>query len=192
MKKLIVLFCSLIAISSFAQDCVQMIDGDMECDVQVLTVGEDFLLYLNKKGKEKKLDVSTVFSYTKEGGQEEVLYHQDTVDVMNVLTVEQMRMFVAGAKDANGHEIPFVNHLSSSLAGAIGGFGGFWGVFLPVSYSMGANAFKVKYKNVNPDLLDDIFYRAGYAGKVKQRRMKNNLITSVGAYALVYGALMVL
>jgi hypothetical protein len=146
-----------------------------------------------KKDKEASIDKYRIFSITYGSGEEVIFYRQDSVEG-NYLSVEDMRYFVYGERDAlKGFRAPlaFWGGLASGVAGGMATpFLGL-GVLSPVVPGLytAANASRfvtVHKKNVSNDeyLKNDNFLK-GYERTARSIRVNNSLLG--GAIGIVVG-----
>lgn len=115
---LLILTCS-IAINSFAQDKILFLNGKI-LEGNILDQTAFKFAFKNKKEKEFDIDKYRVFSYTK-GNKESVVYEFDTL-TGNFLSVDDMKMFVYGERDAHETYNPIVSNIVGLGVGVAGGY----------------------------------------------------------------------
>jgi hypothetical protein len=97
----------LISCAVNAQDKILLLNGRL-LDAKVTKVSDATVEYSFSKGKKTKtgvLENYRVFSVTKSGEKENVLYEQDTL-IGNFYNEDEMRMFINGQKDAHDNYNP--------------------------------------------------------------------------------------
>jgi len=100
--RIFTLFFILFAINIKSQNSVWFLNGDK---IQISSYNVDttntFILYKNKRNKEKAIDIDNIFSITDSLGNEKVFYSKREIDDSLTFSVKQMRSFVQGGYDAD-------------------------------------------------------------------------------------------
>ena len=193
MKKLLFfLFAMCIFITGFSQGKIIMMSGKI-IEGSNIKRGEEMISYTYEhKGEEKKNEIEfyRVFSIQYEDGKEEIVYEQDTAAGLKK-TVEEMRYFIYGERDAqNNHKTPAVA-IAGVVYGAVGGY--FFAPvpiatpLIPISYTLAMMIPKTKVKPSrvsNPDYMKQEHYIKGFqrAGRVK--RINKAILGSAGGTVL--------
>lgn len=173
-------FCSLFCPSLAAQDVVLAMSG-REYNGQIIDdAGFQVILEVKKKsGKTKtiKLHKSDVFSVTKSGQTEQVFYLPDVV-LGDDLSIEEVRIYIAGEKDAADlFNVAPTFWIGVGLAAAGGWFsnGGLATPFIvPVVYSVAQfiPVIKIKGKTIrNPAHKYNDIYASGYEKVARSKKL---------------------
>lgn len=137
-----------------------------------------------KKDREVSIDKYRIFSITYESGQEVIFYQRDSANG-DELSVEEMRYFVYGERDAlKGFRSPgaFWGGLATGLAGGFAAPAIGLGILAPVVpglYTAGnaSRYITVRKKNVsNEAYLSNDNFLAGYERTARSIRVQNSLI----------------
>ena len=158
-------------------ECTLMADNGTELEFEIE----------KRNGKKKliKLHKSEVFSVLFEGG-EWVLYAQDLV-LGDDYTVEEMRIFLAGAHDAIAHYNATPTALVGLAFGAAGPLVGAGGLVLTIAPVLAYTLFQmapiIQIKGVsNPDYMNNEIYALGYESVARSEKILGGLKGSaVGA-----------
>jgi hypothetical protein len=174
-----------------AQDLVYLLNGDRLYVSIIDTAGKAIKVeepVANKKGRKDnaELEKDRIFSIQYRTGQEVIYYAQDSISDSDdkILTVEEMRSYIAGQHDAHArYHSPgvFWGSFATGLAS---------GLFLPVFYSpipplgmsvfLGSRWIKVSREHISdPKYLKDEFYIMGYEKAARNRRVKHVINGSV-------------
>lgn len=204
----------LIALSlifqSFGQDKIQLMNGKiLRGKLGAENDGLFEFKYYKKGGKSKDLELAKyrMFSYTNSGGEETILYKQDTL-MGNFYTENEMKMFVYGQRDAfsNYKSTPwFVTGLAVGFTSVLldtydfrpnGGFFKIDPTIVPVGgifiYTIGTGLFKPKVRKefaADVNFLSSEHYIEGFQKIARVKKLKNSLLGSVvgvGSGLLVY------
>ena len=111
MKGALLIFSLSLVLSVTAQDKILTMGGQLiECEI-VDDLGIDIRYIFTKKNgkvKDKRMHRSDIFSITRAGQEEQVLYAKDEA-LGDWLTVEEMRIFIAGEQDAqNNYDVKWI------------------------------------------------------------------------------------
>jgi hypothetical protein len=100
----LLLFFLICGKSTLGQDKITLLNGQvLEVKVKSETDGDIVYFYEKRnKKKESKLESYRVFSVEKKGEQEKIIYAQDTA-IGNYFSVDEMRMFIYGERDARNN-----------------------------------------------------------------------------------------
>lgn len=86
------------------QDKITLLNGQV-LEVKIKSENDGDIVYFyekRKKKKEAKLESYRIFSVEKKGEQEKIMYAQDTA-IGNYFSVDEMRMFIYGERDARNN-----------------------------------------------------------------------------------------
>lgn len=201
-----IVICSiLLSLSFHSQDILLLMNG-REWKGQITSL-EGTVITLstsNKKGKvkEHQIDKTDVFSYTKAGEKEVILYAQDEM-IGDIYTPDQMRVFIVGEQDAkdNYHARPtaIVGFL---LCGGAAYFveGGLMGSIAgPVVFSIVQLIPKIKIREKfmrDTNYKYNDFYADGFEPVARTKKILSAMgsgfagaVAGVALYAIVNGGL---
>ena len=187
------LFLLLIPALLHSQDRLLMMNGETIEGRIVDDLGMEIRIELEtKKGKTKEyyFHRSEVFSVTKEG-KEEVLLYQYNDEEGNFLTEDQMRIFIAGEQDARSN----YNVKPTAIIGLVLGTGGAilagGGLITTVSIPILYTAYQfipvihIKEQTItNPAHQYNDAYAMGYERVARSRRVLTALKTSAAGMAV--------
>lgn len=207
-KKIKLLFLSLVA-GFFcngkvaAQELIQFMNGQIEYATVVDTSGGIIRVkeYDSGNGKRKKkkdeavmLNRGNIFSIKYANGKEVVYYQQDSLtdDDEHLLTVDEMRSYLAGSHDASSR---FTSSGATWICFATGLASG---LFLPAILSpvvpglmvgaIGSRWIRVDRSHVsNPKYLGDDFYLMGYERTARAKRVNGSIGGAVAGLGLGLG-----
>jgi len=194
---IITVLLSLFVVSPLrAQDLILTMSGvDIPCQIVSDTSLKIHFNLEKRPGKfrPKAIHRSEVFSITR-SGQEEILYVKDTV-FGNDLSVQEMRIFIAGEKDGRNNYNPLPTLLvGAAMAGTAAYFseGAFMGTLaVPLVYPLFHifPTIKIREKTItNPDHRYNEIYAAGYEGVARSRKIfaafKGVLIGAASGYLM--------
>jgi hypothetical protein len=181
----------LFVIKGFSQggkDTLVLLNGDVVfCSVIDTTNGVTSIV--NPKNPKKNIIIENdrIFSIKNEKG-ESIMYVYDTV-IGNEFTIDEMRYFILGERDADKN---YKAHGTMALGVLIGTLSGFTGSFLspipPFAFTAlcGLPKVKIKPETVsNPDFLKQDPYLMGYERVARKKRKLQSLIG--GGIGLVAG-----
>jgi hypothetical protein len=136
------------------------------------------------KNRVRKINVDKVFSIQYADGNERIVYTPgaDSLEY----SVPQMRMFVKGEQDAAYYYLNPVNKAVAFAVGAGASFLAIYGLVIPPAYSTLVGAFSPdmnKMKVSDSMLLNDVDYVDGYKTKVRNRKIRNSLISGFIGFA---------
>lgn len=206
-KKINLIFLSLLVAflshgKLYAQELILFLNGQFEYATVVDTTGgiikvKEYDSGSNKRKNRKKndqvlmLNRANVFSIKFTDGKEVVYYQQDSIsdDDEHLLTVEEMRSYLAGSHDASSrYSSPGSTWISFATGLASG-------LFLPVVVSpvipglmvglLGSRWIRVDRSHVsNPKYLGDDFYLLGYEKTARARRINGSIGGAVAGLGL--------
>lgn len=171
-----------VVVSSAANTSILLISGDRINDVVIDSVNNEFIFY-RKKERQHKTDVAKVFSFTT-AGSETIMYTQDSI-VGNELSVEQMNQFILGEQTAKLNYKSTATIVSSAILGGASGALSFWGVPVPLAYSLTLNFFSPKADKIvypRPENKNE-FFDAGYKAGLKNKKLKTSIISGLSSFA---------
>ncbi|MBI9066385.1 MAG: hypothetical protein JEZ09_03765 [Salinivirgaceae bacterium] len=160
---------------------------------------EGVLFYNNAKGKQKKQYLDNVFSIV-ENGTENIIYKQN-IEMGDILTPEQMKMYVKGLSDAlENYKVPDWVVAGGFASGYLGGvlpqptlelegseMGLPLGILIPVAYigAVGAgNADANALNNSFPESVQNEYYLMGVESGVQKKRIKKSLIGGILGFTM--------
>ena len=178
------------------QDTLRLLNGKTKI-IRFDSLNVDKIFYTKQKklndstwtnGKRKKVNPENVFEIALQNGERIAVYQQDTL-MENYLSIEDMRTYLKGVRDAKRNYKPIRSIVAGSIVGLGSGYLGlFWGV-LPAATVSGTAAVVPIQKNPkfsNPNQKENPVYYQGYMDKAqtKQRNAAGissfvGLITSV-------------
>jgi hypothetical protein len=185
MKYLFVIITCLFSIQLFAQDKILLMNGqERNCRLVSDTGFVITYEYTKRNGKVKMLSANRgeVFSYTKAGNPEVIIYEMDTLFSDNVYDATQMRAFLAGQNDARSNfkarHIAAIGFVSCAVIGFVGQDGYFTAVGPPIIYTLTQFIGKVKIRehtmtNVNYKYND--IYADGYEPPARTKKLITSL-----------------
>lgn len=199
--KLIKTLCFLLLFSGImpcqAQNKILLLNGK-EIDAESYTVGELFVTYRksgDKRSGTRAVDYFDVFSITRNGGEEQVLYKPiDTLD----LSIEEARLYIKGEQAAHQYfHCPGVN-ISSAVVGAGSSILSFYSLPVPMLYSVVMGRFNPKHYDLPDDfdkgMASNEAFRLGYEKAARNLKIQRSLkwgYIGLGAGLagfLIYGA----
>jgi len=181
----------LLPFFTFSQEMVQMMDGNKLFVTLVDTAGKVIKVEdpdppkRRKNANEKSIisfEKDRVYSITYRTGTEVIYYQQDSIsdDDERILTVEEMRSYLAGVHDAkNRYKSPgafwacFATGVASGLTLPL-----LFSPLIPVgmTYFMGTRWIKVNREHISdPKYLKDEFYIMGYERTARSMRVQGSL-----------------
>jgi hypothetical protein len=147
---MLVLLC---AFSGNAQDKILLMNGqERNCKIVSDTGLVVTYEYAKRNGKIKLLTANRgeIFSYTKQGNPEVIVYEMDTLFANNIYEASQMRAFLAGQNDARSNfkarHIAAIGFVSCALIGFVGQDGYFTAVGPPILFTLSQFIGKVKIR----------------------------------------------
>lgn len=185
MKYLFAIIAFLFLAPLFAQDKILLMNGqERNCR---LVSDSGFVItyeYTKRNGKVKLLTANRgeVFSYTKAGSPEVIIYEMDTLFSDNIYDASQMRALLAGQNDARSNfkarHIAAIGFVSCAVIGFIGQDGYFTAVGPPIIYTLTQFIGKVKIRehtmtNINYKYND--IYADGYEPPARTKKLITSL-----------------
>ncbi|PLX13216.1 MAG: hypothetical protein C0594_01525 [Marinilabiliales bacterium] len=182
-RVLLISIVLLFGYQGFAQYHLLFLSGEQdEISNYKLDEESELLLFKNKRDKIRDYDLFSIFSITDSTGQEYVIYSPDTLEAM-FLTVDQMRSFVYGEKNAfENYKAPvaFASGVFVGLASPIIIYSMKYNVlysFLPAaSYSAVFEAIPIsdqKTQKFCSEKMDDDYYLRGFKEGAKAKRVQS-------------------
>lgn len=166
--------------SAQAQDTLLLMNGqELHCRI-VGDSGTVFVFELVKKNgrvKVREIHKNEVFSVTKSGEEEVILYAQDE-PLGNIYTVDEMHFYLAGERDARNNFTAWPTFLVGFAICGVTGFIGQDGLITalgpPLVYTLVQLLPKIKIKEStmsNPDYKYNDFYADGYEPPARSRKL---------------------
>ncbi|MFH0894860.1 MAG: hypothetical protein V2A54_10540, partial [Bacteroidota bacterium] len=106
---------------------------------EVVSVSKDAVLFWKLKRNSRKLKqipIENVFSIGKAVGSEQMVYIQDTLLDEKMFSVEEMRCYIQGAKDARKYYHSPMSTIGGFFIGAAAASIGFWATPIPFLYTL--------------------------------------------------------
>ncbi len=179
----IVFFFLAILFSSHvvAQDKILLMNGfEVDCKI---TADTGFVISYditkkNGKVKHRESNIGEVFSYTKSGQSEVILYELDTLFGDNIYDVTQMRAFLAGQHDGRanfkGRHIALIGFVACGTIAYLGKDGYFTAVGPPIIYMLTQFIGKVKIREStmsNANYKYNDIYADGYEPPARTKKL---------------------
>jgi hypothetical protein len=185
MRNLLIVFFLLAFIGLKAQDTIVFMNGKV-LPVKNITLSGYTIAYRTiEKDKLKKISPENVFSIQYADGTERVIFTPDPSDSLEY-TVSQMRMFIKGEQDASLYYNNNVNKVAAFVVGGGASLFAIYGLVVPAAYATVVGAFSPnmgRMKVSDTMLLNDQDYREGYKSKVRNRKIRNGLISGFLGFA---------
>ncbi|HRH01274.1 MAG TPA: hypothetical protein PLI68_08545 [Bacteroidia bacterium] len=176
-------------VTAKAQDEILFINGDY-ATVKVIDTSDYKRIIVQKPGKTKLKTwyKEDIYSIKFNGGEETIIYKQDTLE-NEYFTPAEMRIYIQGEQDASaGYKTPVATAGSCAVGLGSGLMLGFLAPIAPAIYTIvvGSRWIKIKKKYVsNPDLLKEEVYRMGYEKEARSKLIQNSLLG--GGISMVIG-----
>jgi hypothetical protein len=186
MKKLLILLFFSVSLWLKAQDTIVLMNGRVLPVKNVTFNGYSIAYRSIEKNKLKKIDTEKVFSIEYADGTEKLVFTPNPSDSLEY-TIPQMRMFIKGEQDAT---LYYKNNFNKGLAFAVGAGASvfaIYGLVIPPAYSTIVGAFNPKMEKMkvsDPMLLKDPDYKEGYKSKVRNRKIRNSLLSGFIGFAV--------
>ena len=106
---------------------------------QLVSVNSEAVLFWKHRKKSsrlKVLQIEKVFSIGKAVGSEQILYRQDSGFYESGLSVEEMRFYMVGARDARRYYRSPMTTVGGFFVGAASAMVGFWATPIPFLYTL--------------------------------------------------------
>jgi len=174
---------------SNAQDRVLFLDGKEQI-CRIIGVSDSVIwIEEQKRNKVKDYAFSTDDVYA--------IYYGDTIEVIVYKTdfskglefsVENMGLYVAGARYARKHYKTTLVTAGGFIAGVGGGMMGFYGLLIPAAYDITVGAVRPfprqnKYEPI--PLMQNEYFILGYQNIAQKKKIRNVIISSISGVAVV-------
>lgn len=176
-------------VTAKAQDEILFLNGDY-ASVKVIDTSDYKRITVQKPGKTKLKTwyKEDIYSIKFNGGEETIIYKQDTLE-NEYFTPAEMRIYIQGEQDASaGYKTPVATAGACAVGLGSGLMLGFLAPIAPAVYTIivGSRWIKIKKKYVsNPDLLKEEVYRMGYEKEARSKLIQNSIIG--GGLSMVVG-----
>lgn len=186
---LVIVFFIGSIVTAKAQDEILFLNGDY-ATVKVIDTTDYKRIIVQKPGKTKLKTwyKEDIYSIKFNGGEETIIYKQDTLE-NEYFTPAEMRIYIQGEQDASaGYKTPVATAGSCAVGLGSGLMLGFLAPIAPAVYTIivGSRWIKIKKKFVsNPDLLKEEVYRMGYEKEARSKLIQNAIIG--GGLSMVIG-----
>lgn len=176
---------------SNAQDTLLLING-REIPAKSIDLKDYTIAYrtAGEKSKLKTIDPYRVFSIRYQDGTERVIYQKDPTDPYD-FTPEQMRLFIMGEQDAARYYHNNVNKGAAFLVGAGSSIFAIYGLLIPPLYSTVVGSFTPSMERMkvsDPAYREIPEYCEGYQRKVRDRKIRNSLVSGLIGFAVGFAA----
>lgn len=145
-----------------------------------------FTIWKKKKEKLVAIHKMSVFSLKKANGEEIVFYEPDSMNGFP-LSKQQMKSYLEGVRFAKKYyHNPFVP-IAGLIAGAGGGYLGFWGLLLPTALVPLSSLPNPGVRQIDkrcPEMLGDPYFVKGFQSKARKKNLVNSLITGLPAFTI--------
>ena len=196
MKRLILLtiFLAINICYGYGQTIINTLDGKHIEVLQYIHGGDNYLYYVNMKGKTKIIEDENIFSIEKDGKVREY-YSKDSICSF---TYDQMASFLRGAEDGRKNYRPYGFAAGGFLVGAASPIAVSMVAMtaispvIPIGYLLivGSTSMKTKNLEIDSDLKNDTYYVTGYKATAHQKRVKRTLLwTGIALCAGLGGAI---
>jgi len=176
----LVFVCCVLTASAVAQDTLLLMNGrDLPCKI-VEDSGTVFLTLLRKSNGKvifREIHKNDVFSVTRMGESEKVLYMQDEM-LGNIYSSDEMRYYLAGENDArqnfNAWPTFIVGFFLCAGSSLVGGDGYITAVAPPIVYTLVQLIPKVKIREKtmsHPEYKYNDLYADGYEPPARTRKI---------------------
>jgi len=202
MKYFSLFIFSLFASGLFAQDTIVLLSGEI-IPVKSFTINEkeNIISFVNKRGKDKFIELDFIFSVRQSNGEELVVY-KDSVFEDDSITVNEMREFVTGSITASETYHAPLATISGFIVGAgavylfpMAGIPIFWSPVVPAGYSAIIGSLTPKEKCILrncPEASGRPYFQNGYSQVCQQKRVTNVVKGSLaGMAAMIIVAIIV-
>jgi hypothetical protein len=125
------------------------------------------------------------FSIRKAAGDEQIVFVPDPSDPMD-FTIDQMRMFIKGEQDADRYYKNNVNKAAAFAVGVGSSLLTIYGVVIPPLYATAIGSFtpRMNVRNGHDSpFRDDPVYCEGYQRKMRDRKIRNALVSGLVGFA---------
>lgn len=188
-RLLLIVFFIGSLVTAKAQDEILFLNGDY-ATVKVIDTSDYKRITVQKPGKTKLKTwyKEDIYSIKFNGGEETIIYKQDTLE-NEYFTPAEMRIYIQGEQDASaGYKTPVATAGACAVGLGSGLMLGFLAPIAPAVYTIivGSRWIKIKKKYVsNPDLLKEEVYRMGYEKEARSKLIQNSIIG--GGLSMVVG-----
>ncbi|MBK9478851.1 MAG: hypothetical protein IPP56_13380 [Bacteroidetes bacterium] len=188
-RLLLIVFIIGSLVTAKAQDEILFLNGDY-ASVKVIDTSDYKRITVQKPGKTKLKTwyKEDIYSIKFNGGEETIIYKQDTLE-NEYFTPAEMRIYIQGEQDASaGYKTPVATAGACAVGLGSGLMLGFLAPIAPAVYTIivGSRWIKIKKKYVsNPDLLKEEVYRMGYEKEARSKLIQNSIIG--GGLSMVVG-----
>ncbi len=198
MKAFFKVFGALICIlsfsfQSFSQQKLVLLNGKV-LQVQDVHRADNKIFYKTSKQPEKEKSMTEFRVFSIENmGIEQLVYFEDTT-FEDGYTVEQMRMFVEGQKDAREKFKPTFISIGSVLVGAGAAPFAIWGLAAPAIYTQVAGAINPnmeKQEGANKAYLSSEDYVEGYMKRARDMKIQRTLMYGYSGFVLGVAGLII-
>ena len=185
MRNFLIILFVVLSFGLKAQDTIVFMNGKV-LPVKNITLSGYTIAYKTiEKDKLKKISPDNVFSIQYADGTERIIFNPDPRDSLEY-TIPQMRMFIKGEQDASLYYKNNANKVAAFLVGGGASIFAIYGLVVPAAYATVVGAFSPnmgKMKVSDTMLLNDQDYREGYKSKVRNRKIRNSLISGFLGFA---------
>jgi len=172
------------------KDTLIYLNGEKEI-VSNYKFSEDgtILSYLNKKNKEKEVDIDYLFAIINADGSQQVVY-KPSDNEEDTLTIKEMYFFVRGGQEAREHHKAKIAFVEGFVVGVASPFvvlatigNPFYTPILPAINSTVVGLTKPSVKKIKlkyPELAKNKLFVEGFREAGRQKRVKHSIFGGVG------------
>ncbi len=195
------LLCSIF-LTAGAQDTIVLLSGD-KVPVNSYSINDTVKLveFVNKRGKDKFIELDFVFCIRKANGEEELIY-SDSVFEEDTITIPEMRDFVEGAITCRENYHAYLATASGFVVGAGSvflfpelGLPVFYSPVVPGAYTAVIGAIRPCQSCIlkkYPDAVNRPYFLNGYTQQAQEKRINNVVKGSLaGIAAMIITAIIV-
>lgn len=189
-KSILLLSMLLIVASASAQNTINYLNGKI-VGVKQYEINGDKIIFIkedNQKDKTKKISKLKIFSIVDSTGNEQVVYTENA-SVIGEMNMEEMRYFVLGEQFAWQHYKNNWNKVGGLVSGLSGGVVGFYGLPVPLLYSIINErvSSSIKYPDdvTLPKAASHEYFQYGYQKRAANKKLSE--IFTFGGIGLAVG-----
>lgn len=186
--------------NSFSQDTITFLNGK-EVAAKIIDTSlkkeNPYITYMETgRKKTKKTSRLNVFSVRYNNGKEEFIYSKDT-SLVDDFNIEEMRMFIRGEQEAMRSYKNRAVTVGGFIAGSVGGYFTFYGLFVPAVYSTIIGSGSPDIEKHSPSLISKPYlqnteFLMGYQKKARDMKISNSLKAGAVGFAVSFTALIFL
>lgn len=182
------LYVQLCAVAGFAQDKISLLNSKEIVNIKVVDITANTIQYQIvgiENPKTKSIYRDNVFAITYLDGTEKIIYLPEPTDD-GEYSIEQMRMFIKGTKDAREKYYSFFPVVAGFAFGVAGPYAASYTfgslVALPPVlgvFAMSLGSPNMKKQKVDPRFLANEEYQMGFQHRARKKRIKSSFLSSL-------------